>query len=87
MPTIQEEVDGNYEEFRKLLPSIIPDHRGQFALMKDRKILNFFSTAADARTAAESFISDGIFSIQQVTDLSIDLGYYNYAVPINNVQS
>ena len=87
MPTIQEEVDRNHEEFRKLLPGIIRDHRGQYALMKDGKIVNFFSSAADARMAAESFIPDRICSIQQVTDLSIDLGYYNYAVPVNNIQS
>jgi hypothetical protein len=87
MPSIQEEVDRNYEAFIKELPNIIRDHRGQYALMKNGRIINYFSTAADARMAAEAFITDGLFSIQQVTDAPIDLGYFNYAVHINNVQS
>ena len=29
--------------------------------------------------AASSFIEDGIYSIQHVTDASINLGYFNYA--------
>jgi hypothetical protein len=87
MPAIQEEVDTNYEAFKKLLPSIIREHRGQYALMRDAKIIGYFSTAQDARAAAEAFISDGRFSIQQVTDTPIDLGYFNYAFPIDTVQS
>ena len=87
MPSIQEEVDRNYEAFIKELPNILRDHRGKYALMKDGKILNYFSTAADARMAAEAFISDGLFSIQQVTDTPIDLGYFNYAIRVDNVQS
>jgi hypothetical protein len=87
MPSIQEEVNRNYEEFIKELPNIIRDHRGQYALMKNGMIINYFSTAADARMAAEAFITDGLFSIQQVTETTIDLGYFNYAVHINNVQS
>jgi hypothetical protein len=87
MPSIQEEVDRNYEAFIKELPNIIRDHRGQYALMKDEKIINYFSTAADARMAAEAFIKDGLFSIQQVTDAPVDLGYFNYAFPVDTVSS
>jgi len=83
---IQDEVDNNFEAFRKLLPSIIGDHRDKYALMKGGKILGYYSSAQDARTAAESFISDGLYSIQQVTDASINLGYFTYAVPGNTVQ-
>jgi hypothetical protein len=87
MPTIQEEVDRNYEEFQKLLPTIIRDHGGKYALMKDGRIVNYFSTAEDARNAGEAAIPDGIFSIQFVTDTPINLGYFNYAVPIVSVRS
>jgi hypothetical protein len=87
MSRIQEEVDRNYEEFIKELPNIIRDHRGQYALMKNGKIINYFSTAADARMAAEAFIKDDLFSIQQVTDAPVDLGYFNYAVHVDTVQS
>jgi hypothetical protein len=87
MSSIQEEIDRNYEIFIKDLPNLLRDHRGQYALMKDGKIINYFSTAADARMAAEAIIKDGLFSIQQVTDAAIDLGYFNYAFPSNTIQS
>jgi hypothetical protein len=81
MPTIQDEVDRNYDAFLRELPALIVSHRGQYALMKDEKIINFFSSAEDARAAAVAFIDDKVFSIQQVTDTPIDLGYFNYALP------
>lgn len=77
---IQEEVDRNFEEFEKLLPTIIGLHRDKFALMKDGKILEYFSSAEDARAAASTFIKDGIYSIQHVTDNSINLGFFNNAI-------
>lgn len=76
----QEEVDRNFEEFEKLLPTIISTYRDKYALMKDRKIFGYYSSAEDARVAASSFIDDGIYSIQHVTDTSINLGFFNYAV-------
>ena len=81
--TITEEVDLNYAAFLKLLPTIDPAQRDRYALMKDEKILGFYSTAEDARTAAELFVKDGLYSIQQVTMGVIDLGFFNYAIAVN----
>ena len=78
--TVQDEVDQNFEEFEKLLPSILPHHRGQFALMRDGKIMGYYSSPADARSAADLAFKDGLFSIQHVTDLSINLGFYTDAM-------
>ncbi|MGH7068952.1 MAG: hypothetical protein ACREFO_02920 [Acetobacteraceae bacterium] len=79
----QEEVDRNYEAFLKILPSILRANRNKYALMKDEKILGYYGTAADARVAADTFIADGRFSIQEVTDSSVDLGFYTDAVPVD----
>jgi len=79
----QVEVDENYDEFQNLLPDLKAVYPNKFALMKNRKILGFYSSAADASTAGLSFISDGIYSVQQVTDAAIDLGFYNNAVPVD----
>jgi hypothetical protein len=54
--TIQDEVDRNFEYFQEMLPTIIRDHRGKHALMKDRKILGYYSSANDASIAASTFI-------------------------------
>jgi hypothetical protein len=83
---VQAEVDQNYEEFKKMLPTLLAAHRDQFALMKDGKILGYYSTAQDAAQAAEAFIKDGIFSIQEITDNAINLGFFTHAVPVNSVQ-
>ncbi len=78
--TPQEEVDANYQAFRLLLPSILATHRGKYALMKDEKILGYYSSPVDAREAADLAIKDGLFSIQYVSDVAISLGYFTDAV-------
>ena len=81
----QDEVDKNYEEFLKILPSILQHQRDRYALMRAGKIIGFFSSAMDARTAAKSFIPDGLFSIQRVTDMPVELGYFSRAVPLSAI--
>ena len=75
----QEEVDRNLEYFLSELPKLSQSHLGEFALLRHRTITDFFSTSADAVKAGKSLYPDGIFSIQQVTDLPIDLGFFSHA--------
>lgn len=83
--TQQQEVDDNYREFVKLLPSIIVQHGNKCALMKDGEIKGYFSTFEDASMAGSQFIEDGIFSVQQVSNIAIDLGFFNYAIPVDQL--
>ena len=83
---IQREVDSNYDAFLVNLPTLLFTHRDQFALMKGGAILGFYSNALDARTAAEAFIADRLYSIQRVTDISVDLGYFSHALPRHSLQ-
>jgi hypothetical protein len=82
----QQEVDRNYEEFQKMLPNLLAIYRDKYALMKDGNILGYYSTAQDAAMSAQAFIPDGVFSIQQVTNEAINLGFFTYAVPVDTVQ-
>jgi hypothetical protein len=82
----QDEVDRNFDEFRKMLPQLLATHRDKYALMKSGKILGYYSTANDAAEAAATFIPDGLYSIQEVTDASINLGFFTHAVPVDTVQ-
>ena len=66
----QEEVDKNFDAFMSMLPWLLSTHRDKYALMKGQKVLGFYSTAEDARVAAESFIPDKIYSIQHVTEFA-----------------
>jgi hypothetical protein len=72
------EVDRNYDAFVRMLTSIIDDHRDQLALMRDGKIVGFFETPRQALEAATERFPDRIFSIQEVTDEPIDLGFWSH---------
>jgi hypothetical protein len=70
-----EEVDRNYEAFKKVLGSLLAEHRDQLALMRDERIVGFFDTPREALEAGHERFPDGIFSIQDVTDEPLYLGY------------
>lgn len=75
----QTEVDQNLDYFLGELPKLTQTHMGQFALLRHRAIIDYFSSPLDAVKAGKSLYSDGVFSIQQVTDVPIDLGFFTHA--------
>ena len=86
MPTIrsrQEEVDRNYQAFLGQLPALLQSdaHKGKFALMHEEKIVEFFDTVSDAYAAGKALFKSDPFSIQEVTDVAVDLGYFSHALP------
>jgi hypothetical protein len=76
----QEEVDSNYEYFLQELPKLMESQRGRYALIRHRQITGLYDTAIDAQTAASQLYTDGLYSIQQVTNVAADLGFYSHAV-------
>jgi hypothetical protein len=72
------EVERNYDAFVRLLAGIIADHRDQLALMRDGGIVDYFDRPGDAYRADVTRFPDGIFSIQEVTDEPIDLGFWSH---------
>jgi hypothetical protein len=72
------EVDRNYDAFVRMLASILPDHRDEFALMRDGEIVGFFVKPGEANRAGVERFSDEVFSIQEVTDEPIDLGFWSH---------
>ncbi|MEA3002473.1 MAG: hypothetical protein QOH81_1261 [Sphingomonadales bacterium] len=72
------EVERNYDAFVRLLASIVGDHRDQLALMRDGRIVDFFDRPGDAYRKGMERFPDGIFSIQEVTDEPIDLGFWSH---------
>lgn len=79
MATNQKTIDDNFAAFRKVLPAIMQQHAGRFALMHNAEIVDFFDTARDAVTAGEHLYENGEFSIQEVTQTPINLGRFSYA--------
>ena len=74
----RQEVDRNYDAFVRVLGTILPEHRDQLALMRDGRIVDYFDTPRAALGAAVELFPDGIFSIQEVTDEPIDLGFWSH---------
>jgi hypothetical protein len=78
----REQIENNYRAFQVALPSLVASHRGKFALMRNGEIVEFFDTARDAYVAGEKiFASDHLFSVQEVIETPVDLGFFSHAVP------
>jgi len=76
-----DQVKGNYDAFMAKLPSLLKSHAGKFALMRDGEVVEFFDTARDAYFAGlRLFKEEGRFSIQEVVEAPVDLGFYSHAV-------
>lgn len=72
------EVDRNYDAFVRILATLLRTHRDEFALMRDGKVVDFFTKPGEANRAGVERFPDGIFSIQEVTDEPIDLGFWSH---------
>ena len=79
------EVRLNYEAFRKKLPDLLQTHRGKFALMHDREVVELYDTAGDAYKVGIKSYGEGSFSVQEVTDSPVDLGFFNHAISQRSV--
>jgi hypothetical protein len=82
-----EEVRRNYEAFMKRLPELLQSesYRGKFALMHAGEIVEFYDTAGDAYKTGIKSYGEGSFSIQEVTDSPIDLGFFTHALTQRSV--
>jgi hypothetical protein len=74
------EIDRNLEMFLQLLPSIMNEHEGQYALLRHQALVGYYPSAIDAQIAGNQQFSDRLFSIQEVTEAIAELGHYSYAV-------
>lgn len=64
----QKQIEENYEAFKRKLPELMKTNVGQFALMKDKKIIEFMDTFADACKFGYKLYGLKPFSVQEVTD-------------------
>jgi hypothetical protein len=74
------EISRNAARFGELLPSLIRQRPGEYALMRNLDIVGFYPSAMDAQTAGHDKFPDGLFSIQKVTEAVEHLGRYSYAL-------
>jgi len=49
--------------------------------MRDGKVVEFFDTARDAYVAGSAlFKTDQLFSVQEIVETPVDLGFFSHAV-------
>ena len=73
------EIDANYDFLQRELARILPVHRGQYALIKSCRFEGFFEKPGEAYRAGLARFTDDLFSIQEVTDEPIHLGFFSLA--------
>ncbi|MBC7987239.1 MAG: hypothetical protein H7X93_11325 [Sphingomonadaceae bacterium] len=79
MAALSAEVDQNFDYFQRNLTQFLRPHLGRFALLRQRHVVGFFDKPGEANAAGARQFSDGLYSIQQVTDEPVDLGLYSNA--------
>ena len=67
------EIDRNLACFLTMLPDLVRDHDGQYALLRHGSIVEFFPTAVEAQIAGNQRFGDRVFSIQVVKEEAEEL--------------
>lgn len=75
----EKQVAENFEAFAAKMDALIADHEGKWALLRDGSLVEIFDTARDAHVAAWKIFDDDRFSIQEISRVPVDLGFYSYA--------
>jgi hypothetical protein len=77
--SIDEEIEQNFDFFQRSLGTFLPQHEGQYAVLRSRAVIGFFSKLSDAERYGDIEFEDGVYSIQYVTSAPVDLGFFSYA--------
>ncbi len=78
--TKADEISRNYSHFRNVLPELVAEHEGKYALLRDGQVVQFFDSALDAQITGNNRFADELFSIQLVKESAEELGFFAYAL-------
>jgi hypothetical protein len=73
----QTEIDENLAFFLQEMPKVSSGHFGKFALLRNKAISGYYDTMVDAVGAGNQLFPDKFFSVQQVTEAPVNLGYFS----------
>ena len=73
------EIDRNYDVFQRNLKRYMPVRAGKYALMKGGNMIGFFNTVRDTAEQATLRFHNDVYSIQQVVEDPVDLGFFSRA--------
>lgn len=69
----------NFVAFEAMLPVLMKDHRGEFALMRHGEVVDFYAKASEAHLTGLQRFADKEFSVQRVEAKALDLGFFSHA--------
>ena len=67
MKSKEQAVSENFEAFEKQLPKLLQTHAGKYALLRDKKVVEFFDSVGDAVKYGRDNFPDSLYSVQLVT--------------------
>jgi hypothetical protein len=76
--SLDDEIDRNYDAFVEALPDLLPTQCGKHALLRHANVIDLYDTTSLALAAGRSGFGDGFYSVQEVTDRPVDLGFYSH---------
>jgi len=78
---IEAEIERNYAAFKDIMPALLADAEGQYALMRNQELCGVYASPGEAERAGYQLFGDELYSIQLVSSKPVDLGFYSYASP------
>jgi hypothetical protein len=75
----EREIRKNYDFFKSVVSSIMAEHAGKTALIRDAAIVDFYDTPAEAVAQGTELFGSLPFSVQRVINRPIDLGFLSHA--------
>jgi hypothetical protein len=81
----QREIDSNYQAFITIRSDLMARYPEKFVVMRHCEPVEFFDTARDALVYASRQFSDGLFSVQEVAQKPVDLGWFSHAAVSDSV--
>lgn len=73
------EIQENYRYFQTVVSDLMKSHAGMYALLHSQTLVEVFPKPLDAMIEGRKRYSDGVFSVQMVTDRPVDLGFLSNA--------
>lgn len=75
---MQDQASTNFQLFKDVLPSLLPEHRGEHVLMHSGCIVGYFPSSIAAIKAGYQLYGEGMFSVEIIDDQPEDLGFFSH---------
>lgn len=86
MKSNQQAVDENYTEFKRRLPELIRTDAGKFVVLRDCQVVRLFDDFDAALDFCHYRYPDGLFSVQEVTQTPVEMGYFSHVMLHGQIQ-